>query len=113
MSEPDSPPDYRRLMVLLLGILFGACSFAAWWWGAGGSGNFATGAMGRIGLVFVALWLAWPSLQRPASWLPPGMAVGCVVLLAVLAARPRLVMVAVPVFLGLLTLSAIVRTINR
>lgn len=105
--------DPRRALVLALSITLLVGSLAAGWYGEGGSGNFATSAMGRIGLVLGALWLAWPSLQRPARWLPPGIAVAIVVALGVLAAQPRLIVVAIPAITGLFAVSVIVRSLRK
>jgi hypothetical protein len=60
-----------------------------------------------------ALWLAWSSLRRPARWLPPGFAVLGVVVLAILAAQPRLIVVAIPAFGALLALATLIRSMNR
>ncbi len=112
-NQNDKPIDPRRTIMLLLAITLLAGSLAAKWYGTGGSANFAAGAMGRIGLVLGALWLAWPSLQRPARWLPPGIAVAIVIALGVLAAQPHLRVVVIPAFAGLLGLAAIVRMLKR
>jgi hypothetical protein len=77
----------------------------AWWLGDKSWSTFASAAMGRMGLVMGALWLAWPSLSRPARWLPPGIAVACVLGLIVLAAQPRFVVFVLPA-IGLLTFVA-------
>ncbi len=108
-EKSDQPTDHRRTLVAIMAVVLLSGSVAFWWFGEGGSGTFATAAMGRIGLVLVALWLAWPSLRRPARWLPPGMAVAGVITLAVLAAQPKLMVVVIPAFFGLLTLATIVR----
>tara|TARA_R110002049_G_scaffold2750_2_gene21762 strand:- start:642038 stop:642424 length:387 start_codon:yes stop_codon:yes gene_type:complete len=107
--------DPRRTLVLLLAAALLAGSAAAWWFGEKGAATFAAAAMGRIGLVMGALWLAWPSLRRPARWLPPGVAVLGVVALGVLAASPRLVVVVVPALSVLIALAAVVRgfRVNR
>lgn len=71
--------------------------------------TFASAAMLRIGLVLGMLWLAWPSLKRPARWLPPGIAMLVVLSLVVIAAQPRLILVVLPVAGGLISLGAVVR----
>ena len=102
--------DSRRTLVLILAVALLLGGASAWWWGGEqGTATFAAAAMGRIGLVMAALLLAWPSLQRPARWLPPGVAVLGVVALGVLAASPRLVIVVVPALSVLIALAAIVR----
>ncbi len=113
LKPSDEAPDHRRTLVLLAAIGLLAGSMAAWWYSGSGSGSFAAAAMGRIGLVLAALWLAWPSLRRPARWLPPGMAVAGVLMLVVLAARPQLRHVLIPAFIALITLGTIVRMFKR
>ncbi|MCG8648279.1 MAG: hypothetical protein MI861_00515 [Pirellulales bacterium] len=112
-APTDPPPDYRRTMVLIVAALLLAGGIVSWWYGQGAQAKLVTAAMGRVGLVMGALWLAWPSLRRPARWLPPGMAVAGVLTLAILAAQPRLVLVAIPALMGLLTLAAVIRTLKR
>ena len=108
-SKGRSSEDSRRTLVLMLAIALLIGSAVAWWSGREGVSTFAAAAMGRIGLVMGALWLAWPSLRRPARWLPPGVAVLGVVAMGVLAASPRLVIVVIPAFSVLIALGALVR----
>ena len=108
-SAMEKTNDARRTLVLILAVVLLIGSAAAWWLGREGAATFAAAAMGRIGLVMGALWLAWPSLRRPARWLPPGVAVLGVVALGVLAASPRLVIVVIPAFSVLIALGAVVR----
>jgi hypothetical protein len=114
-NTPDiKTPDIRRILVLILAIgLLATSALLTFRFGQEGSARFAAAASGRIGLVLGALWLAWPSLQRPSQWLPPGIAVACVVALVVLAAQPRLIVVAIPALGALLALAAVVRSIKR
>ncbi len=104
--------EIRRLMALIAGVTLLVASLLAWWLTEGSSGNFAAAACGRIGLVMMALWLAWPSLQRPAKWLPAGAAMIGVVALIVVAAQPRLLIPAIPIVGGLITLSAFIRLLR-
>ncbi len=116
MTERSNPPakDHRRTIVLVLAIvLLTTYVFSSWSNLGGASGEFTRAASGRIGLLLIALWLAWPSLRRPASWLPPGMAVAGVITLAVLAAQPKLIIAAVPAFLTLLTVAGFVRAFKQ
>ena len=78
MNRPEhDSSDYRRVLVLVIAIgLLLTCGIVTWKYGQAGSSKFVAAATGRVGLVMVALWLAWPSLRKPASWLPPGFAVG-------------------------------------
>ncbi len=97
--KPDSntPPDVRRTLLLVISILLlMACAVTTWRFGSDGSARFLSAATGRVGLLMGALWLAWPSLKKPARWLPPGIAVAGVIGLAVIAVRPQLMLVVFP-----------------
>ncbi|WP_235033228.1 hypothetical protein [Rubripirellula obstinata] len=112
-SPSDSISDWqmrRRLVLVISVVLLIVSAFVSWQFGNDSTARFAASASGRIGLVMAALWLAWPSLKRPAAWLPPGIAVGLVVALAVVAAQPRLIIVAVPAIGILFTLASVVRS---
>lgn len=112
-GSKNEPPDFRRHVVLVLAIgLLVTSGVVSLKYGHSGSAKFVAPATGRIGLVLAALWLAWPSLRRPASWLPPGFAVMGVVVLAALAAQPRLIVVAIPAFGVLLALASVIRTLK-
>ncbi|MDA8743633.1 hypothetical protein N9N28_03265 [Rubripirellula amarantea] len=109
-STNGSLDDWRRRTVLVISIvLLLACGIVTWQYGTDGTARFVASATGRVGLVMGALWLAWPSLRRPASWLPPGLAVGGVIVLAVVAAQPRLAFVAIPAMGVLFTIASVVR----
>ncbi len=69
-------------------------------------------AAGRVGLVMAGLWIAWPSLLRPINWLPPGIAVLGVIAIGVIAARPNLAIVAMPMVGAALFLTTIVRSLK-
>ena len=113
-TSPKHPNDYRRTMILLLSILLLAIfGIMIWYGGRQGSYKMLANATGRIGLVLAALWIAWPSLQRPIRWLPPSIAVAGVIALGVVAAQPRLVLVAVPALCTLLALTTFVRSMKR
>lgn len=114
MNHPQQEPrDYRRtlLLVIAIGLLL-VCAIVSWRFEQSGSARLITAATGRIGLLLGALWLAWPSLRRPAQWLPPGVAVLGVLTLIVLAAQPRLFVVVIPAFGGLLALATFIRAIK-
>ena len=71
---------------------------------------FASAALGRVGMVMGAMWLAWPSLQQPARWLPAGAPLLCVIAMVVLAANPMgMVPFVVPATGILIALGAITR----
>ncbi len=99
------------MLILAIGLLL-ISGFATYGLSQVGATKFMAAACGRIGLVMGALWLAWPSLRRPASWLPPGVAVVGVGVLAVLAAQPRLIVVAIPMLGTLVVVGTIVRAMK-
>ena len=100
-------------MALVLAIIMLIASLLAWWFGSGSTGEFVAAACGRIGLVMGALWLAWPSLKRPAKWLPASAPVIGVIALVVLAAQPKLIFPAILIVPGLITVSALARAFRR
>lgn len=115
MSEnATSQVDYRRATVLILSVvLLTVCGWVMWRHEPTGTTKMVAAASGRIGLLLAALWLAWPTLRKPASWLPPGFAMLGVLVLGILAAQPRSVFVLAPAFAVLLTLASIVRAMRR
>lgn len=120
-SRTNAGPDHsgaasrlrRRLVLIIAIVLLSVSAGVSWWFGDDSTARFAASGTGRIGLVMAALWLAWPSLRRPAAWLPPGIAVGVVIALAVVAFQPRLIVVVVPAVGLLFTLAAAVRAMRR
>lgn len=90
---------------VLAAVLLSAWAVFEFWLERAGGSRFTSAAAGRIGLVFAAICLAWPSLRRPLQWLPPGIPVLLIVGIAVVAARPRLIIAILPM-LGLLWMLA-------
>lgn len=66
----------------------------------------------RIGIVFGVLWLAWPSLRRPAQLLAPGLMLLVLLGILVVAAQPRLILAVGPVVGVLVAAGAILRTLR-
>ncbi|OYP34610.1 hypothetical protein CGZ80_14180 [Rhodopirellula sp. MGV] len=77
------------------------------------SGTFFSAAFGRVGLVLAALWLAWPSLKKPAKWLPASVPVIGVCAIIVIAAQPRLLIPAIPMVGALITLSTVISAFRK
>ncbi|WP_237607154.1 hypothetical protein [Roseimaritima sediminicola] len=109
------PARWRRWVILALAIvlLLAGVGLRLASDEASGHGQFGSGSMIRLGIVFGAIWLAWPSLRRPATWLPPGMAIALLALVGVVAVQPRLLPALLPAAGLLLTLSAAVRMFRR
>lgn len=105
------PPAWRRPVVLALAVLLFCAGVLIRLSTdeASGHGKFGSGSLIRLGVVFAALWLAWPSLRRPATWLPPGMAIVILGGIGVLAVQPRLLPAVLPAVGLLLSVSAAVR----
>ncbi len=103
------PLESRRHVALVLALLLLVAGIWLRMRGGDSSLAFASTSMLRIGLVFGMLWIAWPSLRRPTQWLAPGMAMIIVVTLVVIAANPRLALVAVPAAGTLVTIGAVIR----
>ena len=112
-AEKRTGTDVRRLMALAMSIAMLVAALLAWCFLTGSTGKFMAAACGRIGLVMGALWLAWPSLKRPAKWLPASAPVIGVIAIIAIAAQPRLIIPAIPIVAGLITLSAFAKAFRR
>ena len=91
--------DRDRRRWALAGLAIGAATVAAGVWSIGGSSatsSLVAASSFRVAVVLGCLWFAWPSLKRPMDWLPAGVAGTCLIGLMVIAARPRLVVLVVP-----------------
>ena len=112
-TETGALSDERRRMTLVVSLVMLTAAVLAWWFSTDSTGKFIAAGCGRIGIVMGALWLAWPSLKRPAQWLPAGFAVIGVIALIAIAAQPRLILPAIPIVGVLITLSAFARAFRR
>ena len=113
-EESESKIDVRRTLLLLISLVAMGAGIVLSARGEMESGRIFAGASAfRIGMVMFALWLALPSLKKPAQWLPPGMAVLGVVGIMAIAAQPRLILVVAPALGTLLTLGWLVRMFRR
>lgn len=81
--------------------------------GSASTSGFMIASLTRIGLVFGAIWFAWDSLSRPARWLPPGLAVLGVIALVAVAAQPKLIIAALPLFGVVAVLTSVLRVFRR
>ncbi|TWU37732.1 hypothetical protein Q31b_45210 [Novipirellula aureliae] len=113
MTQNEMFADARRSMVLLVAVVMLFSSTAAWWWGESSFANFSSAALGRMGLVMGAIWIAWPSLRRPAAWFPAAVPVIGIVALMILAAQPRLIFAVLPAAGMLMALTVVVKVFRR
>lgn len=113
-EESGSKLDVRRTLLLLIALVSMGVGIVLSLRGELESGRILASASAfRIGLVMFALWLALPSLKKPAQWLPPGMAALCLVGIMAVAAQPRLILIIAPAIGTLLTLGWLVRMFRR
>ncbi len=80
-----------------------------WYRGLEASGGYGAASLIRISLILAAAWLAWPSLKRPASWLPPGIAAITLIAIGACAVQPKLAIALVPIVGGLITFAGFLR----
>jgi hypothetical protein len=116
LPQPNRPNQFsnwswRRSVV---GVFSITCLLIGGYQTTIGSGD---GLMGRsvflrAGVAFLMLWIAWPSLVRPAKWLPPGILLLAMIGLAILIGQPKLIPAVLPLF-GFVTVAAIVITYLR
>ncbi len=91
----------HRPTVGIIAVVLLVSAAALWAWPIDWDGNKALlGACVRIGTVMAAIWLAHPQLVRLPSWAPEVV----VVVAIVVALRPKLIVVALPLLLLLLWL---------
>ena len=91
----------HRPTVGIIAVVLLASAAALWVWPLDWDGYDALlGACVRIGAVMAAIWLAHPQLVKLPLWLPEAV----VVVAIVVALRPKLIIVALPLILLLLWL---------
>jgi hypothetical protein len=114
--QPEAAPggDPMRGFVLVLTVLFAAAAAAIWWgvnhWGTTNSlWMVSSVGMTRLALVLAAMWLAWPTIRRPAMWLPPGLAAIALIAIGVCVVHPGLARVIIPLLGTLMALAGFIR----
>jgi hypothetical protein len=65
--------------------------------------------MVRLALVLGTLWMAWPSVRRPAMWFPPGIIAVAFAALGACVVQPRLAIALIPALGTLLAFAGFVR----
>ena len=86
----------RRVAIGIISLLFLTVGIGLYIWPPDSGGAFLealTGALVRVGVVMFAFWLAYPQVSRIPPWIFGGMFVGS----AVVAVRPRLFFLVIPV----------------
>jgi hypothetical protein len=63
----------------------------------------------RFALVLGALWVAWPTIRRPAMWMPPGLAAVTLIAIGACVIQPRLAIALFPLVGVLITLAGFLR----
>jgi len=96
-------------LLLPLAIFFALLSVGAWYLGFGFGSGFGGASLIRLSLVLGALWWAWPSIRRPARWLPPGIATVVLVAIGACAVQPRLAFALVPLAGSLIAFAGFAR----
>ena len=71
--------------------------------------GFGPASFLRLSFVLGAAWLAWPSLRRPAQWLPSGIAVVLLIALGACAFQPRLAIAIIPLVGSIVAFAGILR----
>lgn len=95
-SPPTAGPDIRRWIVLVLSLTMLVGAGIAWLSSDGTDASvFWIGVFMRVGTVLLTLFLAWPTLARLKGTVPNTAVVLLLVVVAVIAIRPRLFPVAV------------------
>jgi len=63
----------------------------------------------RFAVVLGTLWIAWPTVRRPAMWFPPGIVAVALIALGACVIQPRLAIAIVPAMGTLLAFAGFVR----
>jgi len=108
-----------RGFVLALTFLFSAAAAVIWWvWSdsehsAGSLIKVAPIGLVRLAMVMAALWLAWPTIRKPALWFPPGILLISLVAVGVCAIQPRLALALLPAVMGLVAFTGFLRLFRQ
>jgi hypothetical protein len=100
------------IMVLTLMFILGAVAirWGVWHWSPSNAlWSVAAIGMIRIALVLIALWIAWPTIRRPAMWMPPGLAAVTLIAIGACVVQPRLAIAVFPLLGALIALAGFVR----
>mgnify|MGYP001484227354 CR=1 FL=1 len=103
-----------RVTILVFIVLFALGGIAIHWsvqhWHLSNSLWTVTSiGLFRFALVLGTLWIAWPTVRRPAMWFPPGIIAVALVALGACVIQPRLAIAIVPALGTLLAFAGFVR----
>lgn len=104
----ESTTDWRRILLAVLTLCLLIAGGALWFSGDDKLWHMLM----RPALAFGCLWLAWPMVRRPVHWLPPGVAAAVLLGIGAVAARPRLLVVVLPMAGVLGALAAVIRVVR-
>lgn len=110
--QTSSPPDPMRIWIFTLTALFAAVAAGLYWAfhdSPGSIGYVTAVGSARFALVLTALWIAWPTVRKPAMWLPPGIAAVAVVALGACVVQPRLAIAIIPLISALIAFAGFLR----
>ncbi len=113
-NDAGGQPSHAKrtaLLVMAIGLLG---------WGAIGEAtadrlgqSVSNAAVIRVGMILLAVWIAFPLLSRPATWLPPGSMAVALILIGATVTQPKLLIVLIPLFSALLGVGAAIRYFRR
>lgn len=111
---PPQASDPMRVTILVFIVLLAGGALAIRWgmhhWQLSNSlWSVTAEGMIRFALALATLWIAWPTVRRPAMWFPPGIIAVALIALAACALQPRLAIALVPAMGTLLAFAGFVR----
>lgn len=109
MPKPKPRTTPPPPLLLPLAIAFALLALLVWKLKGDLIGGVGATSLGRTSLLLGMIWLAWPSLQKPANWLPPGIAVVLLGGVVACGMQPKLAIVLVPLVGTLIAFSGFLR----
>ena len=103
--------DWRRWALAVISVGLGAASGYLYASGVQGQAAFWAGGLGRVAILGGVMVLAWPSLRRPAAWLPAGAPLLVLIMFALVAVRPRLFLFLLPIVGAVITYRWVLKAI--
>jgi len=101
-----------RWSLLLLAILFVGIGGGTWWHSAGSSPVGWAGVLVRVGLMFGAIWIAWPQLESLRTRISSLILGTVLFLLMLVAIRPRIFPIAAAAALAMFLINGVIRRLS-